>query len=175
MDISTGVAEKLGASQKRLVGHSNQQHSREGETHSFTAAVVIQKCWRGLFERKFGQRVWYKLRSLQVRHRAAARLQNAARREAKRRRALYRTREETADRALSMIERILRAYSRLRKAKRAVRLRLELRSAIIIEKIQRGVSARHRYWSERGKRERHRHGREVDDAERTARGCHSGA
>lgn len=155
MDISTGVAEKLGASQKRLVGHSNQQHSREGETHSFTAAVVIQKCWRGLFERKFGQRVWYKLRSLQVRHRAAARLQNAARREAKRRRALNRTREETADRALSMIERILRAYSRLRKAKRAVRLRLELRSAIIIEKIQRGVSARHRYWSERGKRERH--------------------
>ena len=85
--------------------------------HALVAAT-IQKHWRGFFQRKFGQLVWHKLLLLEQRHRAAVRLQRIIRVNATRRQILHRTREEAADRALSIIARILRTHSRVRKAKR---------------------------------------------------------
>ena len=119
-----------------------------------TASTIIQRHWRGIFQRKFGILVWVRLDLLEKQNNAAIRLQKAARVAAIRRRALYHTREENADRALSVIERLLHAFHRARKAKRAVKTRHERLSAIIIQKIQRGISARCQYWSERGTHDR---------------------
>lgn len=128
-------------SQNALPMHSDPRP--KGEREVVLVVVKLQAIWRGYREREIGDSTWLKYQHEAHQAVSVRTIQRAVLRALERRRELQHDIEENAERALSIITRVIIAHSRFKAAKRSLSRR-EHRAATCIAKLQRGNSARMR-------------------------------